>query len=125
MYHLLHTHRMYDELPMTHNTYSMVLKVVTEQSPINSESVARNFELAPGHIQQILRNLHQARLIYVKEYRPDKRNCLRPWYAAGDEMDAEKPPIKYATERRKERLLAAKQPFTPRRDVASVWMTHL
>lgn len=125
MYNLLHTNRMYDYLPMTHNTYSLVLKIVTEQSPINLESVARNFELSPRHIQQILTNLHQARLIYVKEYRPDKRNCLRAWYAAGDEMDAEKPPVKYATERRKERLLAAKQPFTPRRDVASVWMTHL
>lgn len=125
MYNLLHTNRMYDKLPMTHNTYSLVLKIVTEQSPINLESVARNFELSPRHIQQILTNLHEAMLIYVKEYRPDKRNCLRPWYAAGNEVDAEKPPVKYATERRKERLLAAKQPFTPRRDVASVWMTHL
>ena len=115
---------MYDYLYMN-TTDSMVLKIVTEQGPINSQSVSRHFDLAPGHIQEVLRNLYKKRYIHIAEYKPDVRNCMRPWYAAGNKLDALKPPIKYATERRRERLLANKQPFTPRRDVAAEWMTHL
>ncbi len=124
MHYLLHTYRMYDYLPMN-TTNSMVLKIINERGTVNSETISKHFDLAPGHIQDILRSLYKSRLIHIAEYRPDKRNCLRPWYAAGNKIDAEKPPVKYATERRRERLLAAKQPFTPRRDIASEWMTHL
>ena len=124
MYNLLYKYRMYDYLYMN-TTIAKVLQVVMDEGSVNSESVSRHFELASGHIQEILRNLHKSNLLYISSYKPDKRNCLRPMYSIGNKIDAEKPPVKYATERRKERLLAAKQPFTPRRDVASVWMTHL
>lgn len=115
---------MYDYLPMN-TTDSMVLKIVTERGPINSQSVSAHFDLAPGHIQEVLRNLYRKRYIYISEYKPDKRNCMRPCYSVGNEPDAIKPPVKYATERKMERMLANRQPFTPRRDVASEWMTHL
>jgi hypothetical protein len=124
MHYLLHTYRMYDYLPMN-TTDSMVLKIVTEQGPINSHSISVYFDLYLTHIQEILRKLYKNKYIYISEYKPDKRNIMRPCYSAGNKPDAIKPPVKYAAERQRERMLANKQPFTPRRDIASEWMTHL
>lgn len=124
MHHLLHTCRMYDYLPMN-ATSARVLQIVKDNDGVNCESVASHFELGPNHIQALLKKMHQDNLIYIGSYKPDKRNCLRPMYMYGNEPDAPRPPIKYASERKQERLLEAKRPFIPRRDMASEWMTHL
>lgn len=124
MHHLLHTNRMYDYLPMN-TTDSLVLQIVKENDGVNCEFVSKDFDLNINYIQSVLKKLHLKGMIYISAYKPDKRNCLRPMYMYGNEPDAPRPPIKYATERRQERMLAARAPFTPRRDVASEWMTHL
>jgi len=124
MHNLLHTCRMYDYLPMNPTT-SRVLQIIKDNDGVNCELVSMHFDLGPNHIQEIIRKLHRDNIVYISAYKPDKRNCLRPMYMYGNEPDAAKPPIKYATERRQERLLEARKPFTPRRDMASEWMTHL
>lgn len=124
MHDLLHTNRMYDYLYMN-TTDRLVLQIVKDNDGVNCEFVSKHFEVGPTHIQSILKKFHIRGMIYIAAYKPDKRNCLRPMYMYGNEPDAPKPPVKYATERKYERMLASKAPFTPRRDIAAEWMTHL
>lgn len=124
MHHLLHTNRMHDNLPMN-TTDSLVLQIIKDNDGVNCEFVSKHFELGYTHIQSIIKKFHLKGMIYISAYKPDKRNCMRPIYSYGNEPDAVKPPVKYATERKQERILASKAPFIPRRDVASEWMTHL
>ena len=124
MYHLLHTNRMYDYLYMN-TTDRLVLQIVKDNDGVNCEFVSKHFEVGPTHIQSILKKFHIKGMIYISAYKPDKRNCMRPLYSYGSGEDAVKPPVKYATERKQERMLAARAPFTPHRDIAAEWMTHL
>ena len=115
---------MYDYLYMN-TTDSLVLKIIKENDGVNCEFISKYFDLGYTHIQSIIKKFHVRGIIYISAYKPDKRNCMRPLYSFGNKEDVAKPPVKYATQRRHERILSAQQPFTPRRDIASAWMTHL
>lgn len=106
-------------------TDRLVLQIIKDNDGVNCEFVSKHFEVGATHIQSIIKKFHVRKMIYISAYKPDKRNCMRPLYSYGNKEDAIKPPVKYATERRHERLLALNAPFIPRRDIAAEWMTHL
>jgi len=127
MHHLLHTCRMLDCMPVKNPTYNSVLSVLSTYGKVNSELLCKHTGLSKGMASYYLRMMQTENVVYIAEWKPDKRNVFRAVYSLGKEIDAPKPDRKEATLKRK----AAKQEyfkpkkFIPRRDIAAEWMTHL
>lgn len=107
------------------STHDKILALIESQGKANAGTMSRYFDLAPNYIQDVIKQLYRARKIHISDYKPDARNCMRPLYSVGAKLDAIKPPVKLATQKRHERLIARQEPFVPRRDVAAQWMTHI
>lgn len=101
----------------------MILDIVKKEGRISAVQLRNKVNLADTTITDYLRNLHDAKKIYIVDWYRDKRNCARPVFAAGNKIDADKPPLKgkYVPKNPK----VEKEAFVPRRDEASAWMTHL
>jgi hypothetical protein len=118
---------MLDRMSVRNPTYNSVLSIFATFGKVNIELVCKHTGLSNGMASHYLRMMQTEGVIYIADWKPDRRNMFRAVYELGKEPDVPKPDRKETKRKR----LAAKQEyfkpktFVPHRDIASAWMTHL
>lgn len=86
-----------------------------------SLDMAHVLKLDKGAASQAAKELHQAKLLYIAEWRTNNKNGGNKVYAYGTGEDAVKPEPRYAPRKKLEPEPSTKN-FTPRPDTAAWWL---
>ena len=97
-----------------------ILNLLRKGTPMLSMEMAEILKVPKGAASEAAKELNNAKLIHVCEWRHNAKNGGNKVYKFGPGEDAVKPEARW--EPRNRYVAPAKEPFKPRPDVAAAWM---
>ena len=110
---------------MTHRitTKDKILSLLREGTPMLSLDMARVLKLDKGTTSQTAKELHDAGLLHIIEWRCNPKNGGNKVYAYGAGKDVTKPESKFASRDKTQEVYVPKV-FVPRPDEAAAWLRN-
>jgi hypothetical protein len=95
---------------------AMITNTLKELGQASSKQLAEVTKLPRGSVLSTIKELHNAGMIHISEWKMNKTTMLTRIYKWGPGKDVEEPVLSYAASKRKL--------FKPRADVAAAWLQN-
>ena len=100
-----------------------ILNLLRKGTPMLSLDMAHVLKVDKGAASQAAKELHDAKLIHIAEWRMNAKNGGNKVYGYGAGEDAVKPEPKFERKSKKQEVYVPKV-FVPRLDEAAAWMRN-